>query len=195
MCHLALSSQQCSSAGFGMALLKKRLNSGPGFTSLVVVNPLTHLRFCSQIFFSLASWSLLSSPCSRFNPICCASQVFHSPKNILLFNFTGAFKCKCHDGNLVLCSQIFTNHARMFLLYKTYFVFVFLFCIKHIPSEPRTQRPVFTSRQEMHKRAALGNACRWVTQSVSDWYFSDFQIINVNQLRWMITDDNYYHGL
>ena len=116
-------------------------------------------------------------------------------KNILLFNFTGAFKCKCHDGNEVDCAQIFTNHARMFLLYKTYFVLVFMFCIKHIPSEPRTQRPVFTSRQEMHKRAALGNACRWVTQSVSDWYFSDFQIINVNQLRWMITDDNYYHGL
>ena len=47
-------------------------------------------------------------------------------KNILLFNFTGAFKCKCHDGNLVLCSQIFTNHARMFLLYKILFcVFVF----------------------------------------------------------------------
>ena len=114
---------------------------------------------------------------------------------LTFFKFTGALKCKCHDGNEVDCAQIFTNHARMFLLYKTYFVFVFLFCIKHIPSEPRTQRPVFTSRQEMHKRAALGNACRWVTQSVSDWYFSDFQIINVNQLRWVITDDNYYHGL
>ena len=53
-------------------------------------------------------------------------------KNILLFNFTGAFKCKCHDGNEVLCSQIFTNLSRMYLLYKILFLCLPFFSNKKI---------------------------------------------------------------
>ena len=78
---------------------------------------------------------------------------------LICFNFTGKFKCKCHDSNEVQCAQIFTNNACMFFLYKTYFCSFFSFS-NHIPSEPTTWRPIFTSRREMLKRGALGNASR-----------------------------------
>ena len=44
-----------------------------------------------------------------------------------------------------------------FLFYKSCLPFFYTILI---PSEPTTWRPFFTSRQEVQKRAALGNACR-----------------------------------
>ena len=82
--------------------------------------------FCLYIFFSKFTGNRKSAKKGKSGKNLRVREILQKrgeTKNILLFNFTGKAKCKCHDGNLVLCSTIFKNHARMYLLYKI------LFCV------------------------------------------------------------------
>ena len=68
-------------------------------------------------------------------------------------------KCRAQRHMWIARPRVLKTLVVSFLFFKTCFCVCFFFT-KHIPSKPTTWRPFFTSWQEVHKRGALGNACR-----------------------------------